>query len=61
MKIEDALREIHFPQNEDMLSEAKRRLIFEELFVLQSGLIRFKGNEKKQSNIVINKIKCKNN
>lgn len=56
MKIEDALREIHFPQNEDMLSEAKRRLIFEELFVLQSGLIRFKGNEKKQSNIVINKI-----
>lgn len=55
MKIEDALREIHFPKNEDMLAEAKRRLIFEELFVLQFGLIGFKGKPKKQSNIVLKK------
>ena len=39
----DALRNIHAPQGFDYLSQAKRRLIFEELLILQLGLFRLKG------------------
>jgi len=39
----DALRNIHAPQSFDYLSQAKRRLIFEELLILQLGLFRLKG------------------
>ncbi len=49
MGIETALRNIHFPQNPDMLSEARRRLIFEELFLLELGLMRLK-NKSRQAN-----------
>ncbi len=54
MKINDALREIHFPVNEDFLSEAKRRLVFEELFILQLGLMSIKGIKKSESSVLIN-------
>lgn len=53
MKINDALHEIHFPTNEDFLSEAKRRLVFEELFVLQLGLLSIKGIKKAESSVII--------
>lgn len=53
MDVNQAIREIHFPQNEDMLSEAKRRLIFEELFVLQIGLMKLKGHGKIETGIVL--------
>ena len=53
MKINDALREIHFPTNEDLLSEAKRRLVFEELFILQLGLMSIKGIKKTETDILI--------
>lgn len=39
MPFADALRAIHFPQSEKELSLAKRRLIFEELLLLQMGLL----------------------
>ncbi len=39
MPFEDALRTIHFPENEKELFLAKRRLIFEELLLLQLGLL----------------------
>ena len=39
MSLEDALKNIHFPDNEEMLRQAKRRLIFEELLILQLGLL----------------------
>ncbi len=39
MSFEDALRAIHFPQSEAELTLAKRRLIFEELLLLQMGLM----------------------
>ena len=42
MSFEDALRVIHFPESEEQLALAKRRLIFEELLLLQMGLL----NEK---------------
>ncbi len=46
MKIETALKNIHFPQSPDMLSEARRRLIFEELFLLELGLMRLKSKSR---------------
>lgn len=39
MPIEDALRAVHFPKSEKELFLAKRRLIFEELLLLQLGLL----------------------
>lgn len=51
MSLENALRNIHFPENEDMLSEARRRLIFEELFLLELGLMRLK-TKSRQSNAI---------
>ena len=39
LPLEDALKNIHFPENEEMLRQAKRRLIFEELLILQLGLL----------------------
>ncbi|MCH5198391.1 MAG: ATP-dependent DNA helicase RecG [Oscillospiraceae bacterium] len=36
----EALRLIHFPQSEDDISAARRRLIYEELLVLQLGLLK---------------------
>ncbi|MEG2434782.1 MAG: ATP-dependent DNA helicase RecG [Ruthenibacterium sp.] len=35
----EALQKIHFPQNNDDVHEARRRLIFEELLALQLGLL----------------------
>lgn len=39
LPLEDALRNIHFPESEELLRQAKRRLIFEELLILQLGLL----------------------
>lgn len=39
MGFEDSLRAVHFPESEKELALAKRRLIFEELFLLQLGLL----------------------
>ena len=39
MSFESSIRNMHFPENETALSLAKRRLIFEELLLLQLGLL----------------------
>ncbi|MGN0525812.1 MAG: ATP-dependent DNA helicase RecG [Acutalibacteraceae bacterium] len=39
MSLEDTLKNVHFPKSEEMLRLAKRRLIFEELLLLQLGLL----------------------
>lgn len=49
MNIEQALRNIHFPESEDLLSEARRRLIFEELFLLELGLMRLKSKNRRSN------------
>ena len=41
-----ALQNIHCPPDDDALGVARRRLIFEELLVLQLGLLRLKSREK---------------
>ena len=53
LEINDAIREIHFPTNDNQLNQAKRRLIFEELFVLQVGLMKLKGNDKEHTEIIL--------
>lgn len=38
-----AFTQIHFPENEQQIAQARRRLVFEELLILQLGLIGIKG------------------
>ncbi len=38
-----ALHNIHFPESEDALKQARKRLVFEELFVLQTSLLLLKN------------------
>lgn len=53
MRYLEAVRQIHFPQTQDLLSEARRRLIFEELLVLQVGLLRLRGRNKTTTGAVV--------
>ena len=48
-----ALQNLHFPSNHEALEEAKRRLVYEELFILQLGLLRLKSRNRRQSGTVI--------
>ncbi len=48
-----ALKNIHFPTDRNALDEARRRLVYEELFVLQLGLLRLKGRNRRHSGTVI--------
>lgn len=41
--LDAAIRYVHFPPDEQSLEEARRRLIFDELFLLQLGLFQMKG------------------
>lgn len=46
MPLFNALSNMHRPESEDLLSEARRRLVFEELFMLQLGLMRLKSKKR---------------
>ena len=41
--IEEAIQNIHFPESEEQLHTARRRLVFDELFFMQLALMRIKG------------------
>ena len=41
-----AFENIHFPQDMEMLERARRRLVFEELYLLQCGLLFFKKEQR---------------
>lgn len=43
---QEAIAKIHFPKNKRELEEAKRSLIFEELFSIQAGLLLLKQKHK---------------
>ena len=47
--LRQALEDIHFPSTMQALEEAKRRLIFEELFLLQISLLLLKNGERGES------------
>ena len=44
-----ALQQIHFPLTAEEITQARRRLIFEELFVLQLGLLHLKKRNRNQN------------
>ena len=48
-----ALQNIHFPKSEESFNRAKKRLVFEELFCLQTALSVIKLKNHKQSGCVI--------
>ena len=52
MSFEQAINNIHRPESPDMLEEAKRRYIFEELFTLQVGLTRLKTKARRGAKCV---------
>ncbi len=43
--LREAVEKIHFPQSEDDILAARRRLIFEELLVLQLGLLQIRSDK----------------
>lgn len=45
--LHDAVHEIHFPSDRDALKEATRRLVFHELFLIQTGLAARKARLEK--------------
>ncbi|MCC8073126.1 MAG: ATP-dependent DNA helicase RecG [Clostridiales bacterium] len=49
ISLDKAIRYIHFPRDEKDIVDARNRLIFEELLTLQLGLLKLKGNKKRQS------------
>ncbi len=44
----EALKNIHFPKNWQALADARKRLVFEELFLLQCGLLFYRGKQKEE-------------
>ena len=50
-----ALRQIHFPDDRETLATARDRLVFEELLILQLGLLRLKGRERGEAGVVLEK------
>lgn len=49
MPLTEALRNIHFPTNPDVLRRAQYRLKFEELFYVQLNILRYAKIDKKIS------------
>ncbi len=48
-----AIENIHFPKSEEALARAKKRLVFEELFVLRTGLMLLKNKRRTTSPFVL--------
>ncbi len=55
--LDTAMRQIHFPKNEEILSRARFRLAFDELFLIQCGLMLI----KRKNTIEKLGISCKKN
>ena len=51
--IRTALHDIHFPPDRDALEKARTRLCFEELYVLQAGLLRLRGRDRHAAGAVL--------
>lgn len=51
--IKTAITNIHFPKTPEGLREAKKRLVFEELFVLQTGLMLLKEHKRGKTASII--------
>ncbi len=49
-----AVKNIHFPGSDEEFLSARRRLVFDELFLMQCALLKIKGIIKTESDCVIN-------
>ncbi len=49
----DAIHNIHFPKSKESLEAAKKHLVFEELFILRTGLMLLKNKRKVNSSFVL--------
>ena len=47
-----AISNIHFPESAEAFAQARRRLVFEELFVMQAALFKVKGLAKSRTELV---------
>lgn len=57
MPLIEALRNIHFPKNPELLRKSQMRLKFEELFYLQLNILRYsKDRQKKYKGFVFEKV-----
>ncbi|URR36066.1 ATP-dependent DNA helicase RecG [Thermosynechococcus sp. HN-54] len=52
--LDTALRHIHFPPDQAQLSLARRRLIFDEFFYLQLGLLQRRRQQQQQASVPLN-------
>ena len=50
--LRDAIENIHFPKSEEALARARRYLVFEELFVLRTGLMLLKGKNRATADFI---------
>lgn len=49
ISLDKAIRQIHFPNDDNEAEQARKRLIFEELLTLQLGLLKLKSNKKSET------------
>lgn len=57
MSLDEALRNIHFPQNPEKLRRAQYRLKFEELFYVQLNILRYtKDRQQKYRGLVFGRV-----
>ena len=57
MSLDEALRNIHFPQNPEKLRKAQYRLKFEELFYVQLNILRYaKDRQRKYRGLYFEKV-----
>lgn len=53
--LEKSIKQIHFPENMNNRLQARKRLVFEELLILQLALLEIKGNNEKYPGIAFKK------
>ena len=58
MPIGKALRKVHFPGTLEEFEDARRRLAFEELFVLQTGIALLRDERYRYRSTPIKNVKC---
>lgn len=52
ISVTQAIAQIHFPDDEENLAQARRRLVFDEFFYLQLGLLRRRQEQQQQQTSV---------